>query len=114
MPAESLYQPIPIELIRQAKARLALAGETVDQWATREGYSRKTVYDVLSGKRMCIRGVGLQIAIKLGLRPHPDSPPAAQSLPDELAPVVDRTVAADPPAASCGRRPVSQLGEAAR
>ena len=105
MPAESLFAPIPREAIRRARARLALADLTVEGWARREGFKPKTVYNVLSGRRMAIRGVSLRIAIKLGLRPDPDhldSPPGRT------------TVGEGPPAVPCGRRPVSQVGEPAR
>lgn len=77
MQAESLFPPISREAIQRARARLALDGETVEGWAIRNGYNPKTVHKVMSGERQCIRGTMLRIAIALGLRPHPDEPPAA-------------------------------------
>lgn len=69
--AESLFEPIRTEAIRAARSRLAYEGLSVEEWAGREGFKAKSVYQVLSGKRMAIRGASLRIAIKLGLRPDP-------------------------------------------
>jgi gp16 family phage-associated protein len=87
---------------------LALAGTTPAKWADSQGYDQKTVYAVLSGKRRAIRGDSLQIAIKLGLRRDPALPHVNQPLP------AGRTVAGGPSVGSCDRRPVLQVGEAAR
>jgi len=112
MPAESLFDPIPKEAIRLARSRLAYEGSSVEDWAKANGFAAKTVYNVLSGRRMAIRGKALQIAIKLGLRPDP-SIPAAQHRPPPSDPA-GRTLAGGPPVASCDRRPKAQLGEAVR
>ena len=106
---ETLFDPIPKELLRAARSRLALAGETVEDWAAREGFNSKTVYDVLSGRRMAGRGLSLRIAIRLGLRPDPTAPH------DPPSPA-GHTLAGGPSVASCGRRPLLQalVGEPAR
>lgn len=114
MPAESIFAPIPTDLIRQARARLALAGLSVGQWAKQEGFNAKTVYDVLSGNRMAIRGKSLQIAIALGLRPDPSSQAPHTGLPVETDQPAGRTVAGGPPVPHRNRGSVSQLGEAVR
>jgi gp16 family phage-associated protein len=111
MARESLFDPIPKELLRAARSRLALAGDSVADWATREGFNAKLAYDILSGRRMAIRGLSLQIAIKLELRPDPSKPTAQHDLPTNPA---GRTLAGGPSVASCDRRPNLQLGEAAR
>lgn len=98
MAAESLFDPIPIAAIRQARARLALAGLSVEQWAERNGFHPKTVYDVLGGKRMAIRGNSLRAAIALGLRPDPAADP------DDHPHPAGRNIIAPGPSAS-GNRP---------
>ena len=82
--AESQLPPISPDMIRAAKARLALAGETMEQWAASNGYPPKSVYNVLSGRRACIRGESFKIAVALGLRPdlhRVDERPHAPVLP---------------------------------
>ncbi|HEY0116262.1 MAG TPA: hypothetical protein VGB54_11110 [Allosphingosinicella sp.] len=109
MPAESLFAPISKDAIRRARARLALAGQSVEDWSVANGYNAKTVYGVLSGARPAIRGKALKIAIALGLRQHPDAPghqgPAAS---------IDRNLAAGLPASDRNRSSGLQLGEPAR
>ncbi|MEI6419544.1 MAG: hypothetical protein WCO82_10775 [Sphingomonadales bacterium] len=52
-------------LIPAAKERLMAEG--VSEWARRHGFRPKSVHDVLSGTRPCIRGTSHQIAKALGL-----------------------------------------------
>ncbi|HEX8585036.1 MAG TPA: hypothetical protein VF680_11565 [Allosphingosinicella sp.] len=107
MEAESLFPPISKEAIRRAKSRLALDGESVGTWASRNGFAAKTVYQVLSGSRRCIRGESARIAFALGLRPLPDDVPAPVS-------AHAATVATAAAAGSCDRRFGMQLGEPVR
>lgn len=51
--------------VAAAKARLASDG--ISAWAREHGFREKSVHDVLSGKRPCIRGTSHKIAVKLGL-----------------------------------------------
>lgn len=51
--------------VAAAKARLASDG--ISAWARRNGFREKSVHDVLSGKRPCIRGTSREIAVNLGL-----------------------------------------------
>lgn len=119
--AESLFAPITREAILLAKAHLALRDESAAQWAARNGYKAKIVYQVLSGARRCIRGQSLQIAIKLGLRPDPTAPavdhsltPAGRNQASRRGDASGQSIAGGRPAASCGRPSNLQLGEAAR
>ncbi|MFN3387463.1 MAG: hypothetical protein ACK40O_00915 [Allosphingosinicella sp.] len=104
MSAESLFLPISKEAIRRARANLALAGQSVEDWASANGYKAKTVYGVLSGKRAAIRGQSLKIALALGLRERPaplpttSSPDGPESLPS------GSVITEGSPAASCSRR----------
>jgi gp16 family phage-associated protein len=122
MPAESIFDPIPKELLRQAKSRLAYDGLSVEAWAKREGFNAKLVHQVLSGKRMAIRGMSLRVAVKLGLRPDPNTPAARQAVQTPAGRTEELPVLATPGSSIAGgpsipdrnRRPVSQLGAAVR
>jgi len=46
-------------------------GNTISDWAEKEGFNRIEVYAVLSGRIKGIRGRGHEIAVKLGLKPNP-------------------------------------------
>lgn len=52
---------------RLPAARQMLADEGVSAWARRHGFRPKSVHDVLSGKRPCIRGESHRIAKALDL-----------------------------------------------
>ncbi|EPR09634.1 hypothetical protein M527_07145 [Sphingobium indicum IP26] len=52
----------------QAKARLTAQGISYAQWADEHGFSRRLVYEVLSGRRACRRGVSHRVAVALGLK----------------------------------------------
>lgn len=52
----------------QAKARLIAQGMSYAQWADENGFSRRLVYEVLSGRRLCRRGVSHRVAVALGLK----------------------------------------------
>ncbi len=43
-------------------------GETLSDWAAQNGYDRTYVYRVLSGSIRARRGIGHEIAVKLGLK----------------------------------------------
>jgi gp16 family phage-associated protein len=108
---ESVFDPIPKEALRNAKARLALDGDRVEDWAVRNGFNPKTVHNVLGGRRLAIRGQSLKIAVLLGLRPDPSATALQRPSPDFPA---GHTVGKGPPVASSNRRPELQLGEPAR
>jgi len=50
-----------------AAVKAKLAAEGISAWARQHGFREKSVHDVLSGKRPCIRGQSHKIAVKLGL-----------------------------------------------
>lgn len=45
------------------------SGLSVSEWARLRGFSSGLVYQVLDGKRKCMRGQSHQIAVALGLKP---------------------------------------------
>ncbi|WP_288392737.1 DNA-binding protein [uncultured Herbaspirillum sp.] len=51
-----------------AKALFEISGTSVAEWARVKGFSVGLVYQVLEGKRKCMRGQSHQIAIALGLK----------------------------------------------
>lgn len=46
----------------------ARRGVSISEWARKEGFSCQLVYQVLAGKKRCLRGQSHQIAVKLGLK----------------------------------------------
>ncbi|MBF0588701.1 MAG: DNA-binding protein [Magnetococcales bacterium] len=47
---------------------LSYQGITIAEWAREHGFSRRTVYAVLNGRRKASSGVGHQIAVRLGMK----------------------------------------------
>lgn len=57
-------------LQRAAEAKQALAdrGVSVAQWAAENKFCTNLVWQVLAGKRRCVRGQSHAIAVKLGIK----------------------------------------------
>ena len=53
------------DAIRQEFAR---RGVSISEWARAHGYSKQLVYQVLAGRKRCIRGQCHEIAVRLGLK----------------------------------------------
>ena len=53
------------DAIRQEFAR---RGVSISAWARAHGYSKQLVYQVLSGRKRCVRGQCHEIAVRLGLK----------------------------------------------
>ena len=53
---------------RLVAARERMQSEGISAWARRHGFRVKSVHDVLSGTRPCIRGKSHDIALALGLK----------------------------------------------
>lgn len=53
------------DAIRQEFAR---RGVSISAWARAHGYSKQLVYQVLAGRKRCIRGQCHEIAVRLGLK----------------------------------------------
>lgn len=51
-----------------ARKNFNINGETIRDWAVQHNFSVGLVYQVLNGKRKCLRGQSHQIAVKLGLK----------------------------------------------
>lgn len=52
----------------QVRADLLRKGISVSQWAASNGFSGPLVFQVLKGKRQCVRGQSHNIAVALGLK----------------------------------------------
>lgn len=51
-----------------AKKLFEMSGTSVSEWARVRGFSAVLVYQVLDGRRKCMRGQSHQIAVALGLK----------------------------------------------
>lgn len=58
--------PARLEETRQEFAR---HGVSIRQWAQTHGYPEQLVYQVLAGRKRCLRGKSHAIAVHLGLKP---------------------------------------------
>lgn len=52
----------------QARETLKAKGISITQWAIANKFSPNMVFDVLAGRKKCVRGQAHEIAIKLGLK----------------------------------------------
>ena len=60
--------------LQAAREQLEAAGLTISEWARANDFAASTVYEVLSGRRPCVMGEPLRIAVALALK---DAPQAA-------------------------------------
>lgn len=59
----------PVRTAEQARAALESQGVSIAKWATANGFSTPLVYEVLAGRKKCLRGQSHAIAVKLGIKP---------------------------------------------
>ena len=50
------------------RAELQRKGVSITRWATSNGFSTNLVFEVLAGRKKCLRGQAHNIAVKLGLK----------------------------------------------
>ncbi|MEB8432590.1 DNA-binding protein [Cocleimonas sp. KMM 6892] len=55
--------------LKKLKTEFEQRGETISEWAEREGFDKRNVYAVISGRSRGIRGEAHKIAVRLGLKP---------------------------------------------
>ena len=65
----ALPAPVDDAALQQARARLAMQGMTVKQWAEENGCDVMLVYAVLAGRIRARSGKSHEVAVKLGLKP---------------------------------------------
>lgn len=56
------------EAASMAKQLIAESGVSIAEWARANGFSSGLVYQVLEGKRKCVRGQSYRIAVALGIK----------------------------------------------
>ncbi len=54
--------------IARVRAEMLAAGISQSEWGRENGFTRQQVADVLTGRRLCLRGAGHAIAVALGLK----------------------------------------------
>ncbi|KVP51486.1 DNA-binding protein [Burkholderia ubonensis] len=52
----------------EARAELQSKGISITQWAIANKFSPNLVFEVLAGRKKCVRGQAHEIAIKLGIK----------------------------------------------
>ncbi len=52
----------------EARAALKEAGISITQWAIANQFSPNLVFEVLGGRKKCVRGQAHEIAVKLGIK----------------------------------------------
>ena len=52
----------------EVRAELKRQGVSISRWAISNGFSTNLVFEVLAGRKKCIRGQAHNIAVKLGLK----------------------------------------------
>lgn len=60
--------PAKLQDPARAKAIFETSGWSVAEWARLQGFSTGLVYQVLEGRRKCLRGQSHRIAVALGLK----------------------------------------------
>ena len=58
----------PLKSGPQVREEFAVLGLSISAWARAHGYSAQLVYQVLTGRKRCLRGQSHQIAVRLGLK----------------------------------------------
>lgn len=69
----------------EARAEFKRMGVSVTAWALANGFSTNLVFEVLAGRKKCIRGQAHKVAVKLGLKEG--------LICDDLAHAMDRRAA---------------------
>lgn len=57
------------ERLEEKRQEFARHGVSIRQWAQSHGYPVQLVYQVLAGRKRCLRGKSHAIAVRLGLKP---------------------------------------------
>jgi len=54
--------------VDEVRYEFEVRGLSIAAWARAHGYSAQLVYQVLGGRKRCLRGLSHQIAVELGLK----------------------------------------------
>lgn len=55
----------------KARQYFVRTGKTIRQWAKDNNVSEATVYEVIAGRKKCVRGDAHLVAVKLGIKKAP-------------------------------------------
>lgn len=64
----SLHKNIPVRTNAQVRDEFNRRGLSISEWARARGYSAQLVYQILNGRKQCLRGQSHAIAVALGLK----------------------------------------------
>lgn len=64
----NVYQSVPRRTGTDLRAEFERRGLSIAEWARVNGFSSALVYQVLAGRKRCLRGQSHQIAVRLGLK----------------------------------------------
>ncbi len=59
---------IQIRQVDETKDLIEQSGVSLSEWARANGFSTGLVYQVMAGKRKCMRGQSFKIAVALGIK----------------------------------------------
>jgi gp16 family phage-associated protein len=68
MKRTNVYQSVPNRTGAELRAEFERRGLSIAEWARAHGFSSGLVYQVLTGRKRCLRGQSHQIAVLLGLK----------------------------------------------
>ena len=54
--------------LAQARRYFHTTGQSITSWAQTHGVNPATVYEVLAGRKKCLRGDAHKVAVKLGIK----------------------------------------------
>lgn len=63
-----MSKPRTLKTPAQAKAELAHKGLSVASWARAHKVGRSLVYEILAGRKKCLRGDSHKVAVLLGMK----------------------------------------------
>lgn len=61
-------KPKPVKTVAEARAEFAAKGQSISGWARENGFSANLVFDILGGRKKCLRGQSHRIAVSLGIK----------------------------------------------
>lgn len=67
-PHKAREDGIAADDIDRVRGEMLDAGVSQAEWARENGFSRQQVADVLTGRRLCLRGKAHEVAVALGLK----------------------------------------------
>lgn len=73
--------PFSDQALKRARARLSHQGLSVSDWAKNHQLNASTVYEVLAGRKPCLRGEAHRAAVLLGLKRGVIVPPSSSTKP---------------------------------